>query len=116
MQQIDATQVRDSAFSWALWKVLDFLTARFLKPYTDSLAANPATAATAAANPTAELVAACQQLNDPASPVLKALTAIWAQRGADEAAGFAALSEQLAQLAPAEGLVVLAVIAQALKV
>jgi hypothetical protein len=116
MQDFNAEYMRNSALSWALWKALDFLTERYLRPYTNSLAANPAAAATPAANPSAEMVAACQQLADPASPVLKALTAIWAQRGNDEEAGFATLGEQLAQLAPAEGLVVLAVITQALKV
>jgi hypothetical protein len=116
MQQIDAMQVRDSVFSWALWKVLDFLTGRYLKPYVGALAGDKDNAGVATAVAPEALVAASQQLADPASPVLTALTAIWAQRGTDDEAGLAALTGQLAHLAPAEGLVVLAVIAQALKV
>jgi hypothetical protein len=116
MQHYDAEHVRDSATGWALWKALDFLTDHYLKPYADALAGGQSDSSVATAVAPEALVAASQQLANSASPVLKALTAIWAQRGKDDEAGFAALSEQLALLAPAEGLVVLTVIAQALKV
>lgn len=115
MQHYDAEHVRDSALSWALWKALDFLTERYLTPYASSLAAGGAKPSAGAIVEPEALVAASQQLSDPASPVLKALTAIWAQRGSADESGLAALNEQLSQLAPAEGLVVLSVIAQALK-
>jgi hypothetical protein len=116
MQHFDAEHVRDSALSWALWKALDFLTERYITPYAVGLAGDQANSSAAVIVAPEALVAASLQLNDPDSPVLRALTAIWAQRGTADEAGFTTLSEQLSHLAPAEGLVVLSVIAQALKV
>lgn len=96
MQSIDAQRVRDSAFTWGLWKVLDYLLDRCRKTYG---------AAAAQAIDPAEFAAACRQLADTASPVMRALARLWAERDAAGNPG-AVLAACCAGLSAAEALVV----------
>lgn len=94
-----------SVFSWALWKVLDRLTARVLKPGEpggNGLA--PAQGIDQAA-----LLAAVGELSDPDSPVVQALARILGREYPSEQERSLALDGAMAGLSREQGLVVAAV-------
>jgi hypothetical protein len=140
MQPYWQQPLRDSTLNWAEWKVLDLLLQRYFPAAEQLGQAAPATADGFEARlrelldgvDPAALGAACRELSDTESPVMRALIAVWAQRGADDAgahhirlagtaapptgtgtAGTEALHAQLGRLSAEQALVVLAVVAQA---
>jgi len=89
--------------SWALWKALDWATARLLEPAGDGL--RPAQALNQEA-----LFAAVRQLADDDSVVVRSLAGLLGQPHADLAERDLALDATMAQLSREEGLVVAAVV------
>jgi hypothetical protein len=98
-----AEEVGQSAFGWALWKVLDGLTARVLTP-TPEGGLTPAGQVDPAA-----LLAAVRELSDTSSPVVLALARVLGTEHASEQARGLELDAAIAGLTRAQGLVVSAV-------
>ena len=119
MDELDLDYIRNSSFSWALWKVLDTVSARYFSGSTapaadaagSSASQNAAVAALAGAD-RAALARACVELKDLDSPLVAALAQVFALRS--DAEGMAQCAQEQAQLLNREeGLVLLAVLAYA---
>lgn len=96
-------EVGASAFGWALWKLLDQLTVRLLRPAGDGLA------------PAAEidqpaLLAAVGELSDTQSRVVQALARLLGREYPSEQERELALERAMAGLSREQGLVVAAVV------
>lgn len=103
-------EVGRSAFSWALWQLLDRLTARVLVPGGAGGALAPASEIDPAA-----LNAAVQALADTQSPVVQALARLLGRQYESEQERSLALDAALAGLSREEGLVVAAVVLYAVQ-
>lgn len=132
---------KDAAFTWGLWKVLDHLLLRYFPEWWPQMRGGGAghngapgrraiaalawhgedgssAVATAAdfdvqaVMRSAQFAAACRELGDADSPVLRALTALWAADADDPGSG-ADLDAALGGLSLEQGLVVLSVLAHA---
>jgi hypothetical protein len=99
-----------SAFSWALWKRLDRLTARVLAPGTGAGGLAPASEVDPAA-----LQAAVAEMADNGSPVVGALAQLLGRDYASEQERSLALDRAMAGLSREQGLVVAAVVLYAIQ-
>lgn len=116
MDALDLNYLQYSALGWALWKALDHLMLRYFPAWwPESRNGHGAQARQARIGELLRSEAfaeACRELQDEQSPVMRALSAVWTARQAasrDERV----VEHALARLSTEEGLVVMAVLAQA---
>jgi len=117
MDALDLHYLQYSAAGWALWKVLDQLMLRYFpgwwpESHDGHGAAAVRRARLAEITASESFAAACRELSDTSSPLVRALAEVWAAgraAGGDEQA----VEQALADLSAEQALVLLAVLASA---
>jgi hypothetical protein len=117
MDALDLHYLQYSAAGWALWKALDHLMLRYFpgwwpESHNGHGAAAARQARLAEITASEEFAAACRELADTSSPLMRALAEVWAA-SSDGGGDAQAIERALADLSAEQALVVLAVLARA---